>query len=403
MRPLAGAGSDREGSVAAERAPLVPIDQVADLLAERADTLARELLPLGHREGRNWIDASTRRGGLGDSMMVEISGPKRGRWKHFGANQGGDMIDLVAHVRFGGDKKAAFAWAKEYLGLAKADPAQLAAARQEAERQREVAAAAEARDQAESRRRAKALWLRGVPIVGTPVDAYLRGRGIDLRALRKPPSVLHYVEACHCTEAGLPLPAMVAIVQSPAAEFLTVHRTWLAPKAGTWASPLPPAAGSPDGARGAANGAGAWGKAQLRDAKKAYGPYLGGIIPLSRGASNRAWTDVRGDETVALAEGIETALSVAVLMPEWRVAATVALSNMGALAVPANWRRIVVCADRDRPDSRAAEALPKVLRHLAQSGAEVLVIEPDEGFKDWNDQLVAELAAAPPQPSEGVA
>lgn len=369
-------------SATTTRAPaLVSIDQVADMLAERADSLARELLPLGSRQGRNWVDASTRKGGLGDSLMVEISGHHRGRWKHFGGGEGGDMIDLVAFVRFGGDKRAALAWAKDYLDIARADPERLAAARQQAERRREEAQAADARDAAAASARAKALWLRGVPIEGTPAEAYLRTRGIDIRALTQPPSALRFLAECHCSEAGLAMPALVASVNDAGTgAFLTAHRTWIAPRAGTWSSPL------------AAHERGQWGKAALQHPKKAYSSYAGGIIPLSRGASGRRWREARGDETVALAEGIETALSVAVLMPEWRVAATVALSNMAALVVPPSWRRIVVCADRDPPDSQAAQLLPKVLRHLAQSGAEVLVIEPDAGFKDWNDQLVAELA-----------
>lgn len=370
----------------ARTSALVSIDQVADMLAERADSIARELLPLGNRQGRNWVDASTRKGGLGDSLMVEISGHHRGRWKHFGGGEGGDMIDLVAFVRFGGDKKAAFAWAKDYLDIARADPERLAAAQKQAARRREEAQAADARDAEEASRRAKALWLRGVPIEGTPGEAYLRTRGIDVRALTQPPSALRFLAECHCSEAGLAMPALVASVNhAGTGAFLTAHRTWIAPRAGTWALPLPPAQ------------AGSWGKAALQYPKKTYSAYAGGIIPLSRGASGRRWREARGDETVALAEGIETALSVAVLMPEWRVAATVALHNMGALVVPPSWRRIVVCADRDRPDSKAAELLPKVLRHLAQSGAEVLVIEPDAGFKDWNDQLVAELGQAPAQ------
>lgn len=372
-------------------AKLVTIGQVADMLADQAASLARDLLPQGHLQGRNWVDASRRNGGLGDSLMVEVSGAHRGRWKHFGANMGGDMIDLVAYVKFGGDKSAAFAWALDHLDIAKADPKKLQAARQDAARRRAEAEKQDAENLAAARGRAQALWLRGVPIGGTPAEAYLRTRGIDIRALPQPPAALRFLAQCRCTEAGLDLPALVAQVLDPnTGTFLSAHRIWIAPRAGTWASPLPPRLAGSE-ARGA-HSFGQWGKAALKEPKKAYCAYVGGIVPLSRGASGRRWREMRGDETVALAEGIETALSVAVLVPEWRVAATVSLANMARLQLPPTWRRVVVCADRDPPDSKAAGTLPGVLRALQAQGAEVAVVQPDPPHKDWNDQLQAELA-----------
>ena len=370
---------------------LISIDQVAALLAGRIEALAPELLAGGKREGREWR-AGSLAGEAGQSLGVHLTGAKAGVWCDFASGETGDALDLVAQVLFRGDKGAALRWSRRWLGLEDGDPATMATARRQAEARKAHTEKQAAEDLRQARGRAKALWLRGVPILGTPAEAYLRGRGIELRMLEHSPAALRYLAACRCTEADMDLPALVANVVEPnSGDFLTAHRVWLAPRAGAWSSPLPQ------------HQAGGWTKAALKEPKKAYCAYAGGYIPLSRGASGRRWAEMRGGEVVALAEGIETALSVAVLVPEWRVASTVSLHNMEKLKLPATWRQVVVCADRDRPDSSAAEALPRVLRALQAQGAEVRVAMPDAPHKDWNDQLQAELAEAGPQASLGVA
>jgi hypothetical protein len=358
---------------------LISIDQVAALLAGRIDALAPELLAGGKRKGREWR-AGSLAGEAGQSLGVHLTGAKAGVWCDFASGETGDALDLVAQVLFRGDKSEALKWSRRWLGLEDGDPAAMATARRQAEQRRAVADKQAAEDEERRRRGALAMWLEARPIEGTPAEAYLRGRGIDLRALGHVPAALRFHPALYCREADMKLPAMVAAIGAPDGRHVATHRTFLAPVAGSWASPLPP------------HQAGQWGKAKLREAKLTYGTYAGGFIRLTRGASQRAWREMRGDETVAFAEGIETALSVAVLVPEWRVAASVSLSNLKRVQLPPTVRRLVVCADRDPPDSRATEALAQALRALPAQGAEVFVVRPDHPFKDWNDQLQAELA-----------
>lgn len=352
---------------------LIPIDVVVQQLAARAPTLCAELLPDGRKQGPEWV-APSRWGGSRRSLSVHLTGSKAGVWADFAADKRGDALNLVAEVLFGGDVKRAFGWACSWLGLDDGRAADVATLR----RQAEVTASRRAEEDAEAterrRRQAVALWLGAEPIAGTPADAYLRARGIRLDALGKPPAALRFAPACWCAEAGAELPAMVAAIADAGGRHIATHRTYLAER--------------PD-----ADGVLAWRKAPLRDPKMTLGPMRGGFIRLSRGAGGRPWRELRADDTVAFAEGIETALSVALLVPEWRVAAAVSLSNLAALSLPPTLRRVVICADNDPPNSAAVITLKKAIDHLTRSGREVRVARPEPGIKDWNDALRQEAGA----------
>ncbi len=89
---------------------------ISRALAARAPELVRELLPAGVREGAEWRCGSIA-GEKGRSLAVHLFGSKAGLWGDFAANQAGDALDLVAAVRFRGDKGAALKWAREWLGM----------------------------------------------------------------------------------------------------------------------------------------------------------------------------------------------------------------------------------------------------------------------------------------------
>lgn len=342
------------------------------MLAGRIGALCADLLPDGRKQVHEWV-APSRWGGSARSLSVHLVGPKAGVWRDFATgDKGGDALDLVAEVLHGGDKARAIRWARTWLGIDSGDPATMQAAARQAQVSQQRQAAASAEQEERFRRKALALWRDGVPIRGTPADAYLRGRGIDLAALPRVPSALRFHGRAWNTERGTELPAMLALIQGTDGRQLAVHRTWIEPH--------------PDVPGG-------WRKARLRDAKKTLATYAGGWIPLTRGASGRRWAEARPDETVALAEGIENALSVAVLVPEWRVAATVSVANMGKIKMPASIRDVVVCADNDARNSAAVAAWTAAVNHLLAQGCQVRSERPDVGVKDWNDQLRAEQQA----------
>jgi hypothetical protein len=330
------------------------------MLADRVLALCAELLPAGSREGGYW-QVGNLAGERGKSLKVSLQGPYAGNWRDWAGNERGDALDLVAQVRFGGDVKAALAWARSWLGQDSGAPAASVLRRAP-----EVGRGADAEDMVARRRWALNLFRRGTaPITCTPAAAYLeQERGIPLGDLGRVPRALRYLEACWCSEVGRDLPAMLAAVTDAAGQYMATHRTWIMR--------------GPDGV---------WRKAPLREPRKTLGSMAGGFIPLWRGASDKPLREASAGETVAVAEGIETALSVALACPELRVLAAVSLGNMGRLILPPAVACVVLCADNDA-DPRACEAIRQAARAYAVQGRQVRVARAPVG-KDFNDTLCA--------------
>lgn len=338
------------------RPPLHSIAQIVGLLTARIDQLAADLLPGGRRQGREWV-AGDLTGAKGRGVSVCLAGDKRGVWADFsaGGRVGGDALDLVAACRTGGDKGEALKWARAWLGLG-------------AERVQEVAPAAPApapradwQAEAERRRqRGARLFGEALPWPGTPVEHYLLGRAIPRALLAHEPSAIRYHPELFCSERNRPAPAMVACIMA-GGRMVGLHQTFLERY--------------PDG----------WRKAPLRAAKKFMGAFKGGLIPLARGASGLPLGRAPDGDTIAITEGIEDALSVAIDMPEWRVAAACSSGNMQALALPAAIGEVVLCLQRDGENPAVSAAVDAAIARFAAEGRTVRAIRPPEGIKDWND------------------
>jgi hypothetical protein len=344
-------------------APLYDIGQIVGMLAQRADQLARELLPGGRREGREWTCGDLS-GAKGRGVSVCIAGPKAGVWGDFQGGSSGDALDLVAVTRCGGNKAEALKWARGWLGIGPAH-----AGRGPAPVPPRPRNLAEETEKGEKRRaRGKALWLSGSPIAGTPVEAYLAGRGIGLDALGRAPRALRFHPRVWCAERSIEAPAMLAAITA-GPDTIGVHRTYLAE-----------------------DGAGGWRKAPIRSAKKVLGQAQGGCIPLWRGASDKPLREAPEGDAVAIAEGIEDALTVALHCPEWRVLACISVGNMGEIALPEAITDVRLVFDRDGENVSSRAARDRAERRYLSEGRSVHLLTPPEGFKDFNEWHQAEVA-----------
>jgi len=337
--------------------------EISRLLAARAPELAREVLSGGHREGAEW-----RAGGLdgskGKSLGFHLYGAKAGVWADFSTGEAGDALDLVRFSRCGGDMKAALDWARAWLGL----PSEARTARiPDAPPPRRAAAETPpSRDPDAEARQAKAmaLFLAAEPrLAGTPADLYLKARSIDLAVLGRQPRALRFHPGLWNGESRRPWPALVAAVTDDRGEMTALHRTWLAQDA-----------------------TGQWRKAPLQVPKASLGQVSGGTIRLWRGASRKSLAAARPGETVVLAEGIETALSVAMACPELRVLASVSLGNMGRINLPSSVSTILIAADNDPPGSPADKALRAAAERFMRLGHTVKTAYSPVG-SDFNDCL----------------
>lgn len=207
-----------------------------------------------------------------------------------------------------------------------------------------AAASRRAIEQAEAAKRvtqALALWRESQPIGGSLAERYLRGRGITCPL----PETLRFASSCwHATAQRLP--AMVALVEG--GDDLAVHRTYL----------------RPDGS----------GKAEVEPAKAMLSAVAGGAVRL-----------VETPGPLVVAEGIETALSLAsgLLQAPAAIWAALSTSGMKALRLPAKPGRLTVAADGDAAGEQAAVALAE--RAVALGWRVSLLTAPDGG--DWNDVL----------------
>ena len=148
-----------------------------------------------------------------------------------------------------------------------------------------------------------------------------------------------------------PLPAMVALVEHVEFGPVAIHATYL----------------RADGS----------GTAAIAKPKAMFGPVGGGAVRLGI---------PRAGEWLAVAEGIETALSVAVAcaMPAW---AALSAGGIRALVLPREATHVVICADHDVSGTGQRAALDAAQRWLAE-GRHVRIAMPPEPDTDMADVLL---------------
>ena len=210
----------------------------------------------------------------------------------------------------------------------------------------------EAEQKAEAAKRAaqaKQVWTEARPIAGTLAETYLRGRGItcDLG------QVLRFHGECWHGPTAKRYPALVAAVQG--ASLSAVHRTYLR-------------------ADGSA-------KADTVPAKLMLGAVAGGAVRLTEGPG-----------PLVVAEGIETALSLAsgLLRTPATVWAALSTSGIRGLSLPDQPGRLTIAPDGDTAGREAANALGARAYAL---GWQVSLLPAPDG-RDWNDILTMKGEAA---------
>ena len=327
-------------------------------------------------------DGSELRGHGDDGALwvVETRGRKRGvALCAHDPDRSGDSFTLVAQARCGGDTRAAYAWALAWFGEAGATASGPARHRDSSGLSHGAGHRATTREEEaeqDERRRRRSLFRylsAEKSIVGTPAEAYLAGRGLGV-ALPLLSRALRFAPGCFYSYELPELPAMVApIIEPSSRKFMAAHCTYLAI--------------APDGVR----------KLNRRPAKKVWGRYEGGVIPLTRGASGKPLKEAPNDDSCLVAEGIENALAGAWLRPELRAFAGVAAGNLGNIALPEQMATVVLACDRDGENDGVARARERAVNRWLHEGRGVEFLRPSEGHEDlcaWMAAILAEERAA---------
>jgi hypothetical protein len=207
-------------------------------------------------------------------------------------------------------------------------------------------------------------WDEAAPLLpGDPVTRYLASRGLSLPPNAWPPALRYHAALPYYGDDGRykgRYPAMVAKVVDATGKPVTLHRTYL----------------TADGR-----------KAPVPKVRKLMSATLDGA---TSGGAIRLY---RLGEILAIAEGIETALSVRLMtqLPVWAAGSAGAIGN---LMVPPDVQLVVICADHDAKPEAFAIGAQKLAQRLVQEGRRAKILVPEQVGTDWND--VWQDATAPP-------
>jgi len=313
-----------------------PAADLARRLAQNAEAVCREYLSNGRREGNTWrvgdVDNTP-----GRSLIVRLTGPDSGpgaagHWVDFATAQNGDLLDLIAHTCRLHAFRDVLDEARRFLSLP----------------QQEYQRSAPARPPVPggSPEAARRLFASAKPIPDTIAAIYLRHRGIadvgDLPALRFHPTCFYRAHEGAPRETW---PALLAAVTDPGGAITGVLRTWLAR----------------DGS----------GKAPLATPRRSLGRLLGSGVRFGQ------TTDV-----LAAGEGLETVLSLRVVLPALPIVAALSATHLAGFVPPSGLRRLYIARDNDRVGRRAAEMLGT---RAHAEGIEALVLAPH--WDDFNTDL----------------
>lgn len=314
-----------------------------------------------------------RLGAKASQMSVKLKGPKRGAFIDFVSGEKGDALDFVAYALEGAitreSRMRAVEWIEDRYGLRQMDPRDRERIAAEGRAKRVALEAQAERDLAERRERARKMFYSAAPM--QPGDAawrYLTSRGVApdkvpglaRRTFRFRPDFEYWMDA-----AKPRLPAMVSAMVDRGGRLCACHITFL----------------KPDGS----------GKAAVEKAKLMWPETAGLVIRCTQGASGLGAEEAAAagiSGTVALTEGIEDALSVAMADAKPRVWAAGSLSGYAGVPDHGCADGWMVFQDNDWGKPQARRQFDEAVRRLKGFQKPVAVIRmPDHLGKDVNDAI----------------
>ncbi|ESY71795.1 DNA primase [Mesorhizobium sp. LNHC252B00] len=312
---------------------------LAQRLGRNAEAVCREYLSNGRRDGRYWLVGDVQNN-PGRSMFVRLKGAESGKgaagkWTDAATGEHGDLLDVIRESCGLVDFKDVADEARRFLSLPRHEP----------DPQPRPRPSTTPAGSPESARR---LFSMSQPITGTIVETYLRKRGITALhgtgALRFHPRCYYRPDSVSQTETW---PAMIASVTDLDGKITGAHRTWLAP----------------DGS----------GKAPVDTPRRAMGDLLGNGVRF--GVAH---------DVMSAGEGIETMLSLRMVLPQMPTVAALSAAHLGQLLFPATLRRLYIARDDDPAGDGAVQSLIERARAV---GIEAITLSPRVG--DCNEDLRA--------------
>ncbi len=318
----------------------IDASDLAYRLGRQAEAVCRHYLSNGRRQGNYWQVGDVRNS-KGRSMFVRLKdSPKgpAGKWTDAATSEHGDLLDVIRGTLGLVNFADIAGEARRFLSLPHPEPEMIAHA---------PAATSVPSGSPEAARR---LFAMSQPIIGTLAEAYLRDRGIstlhDTSSLRFHPRC-YYRPDHGPTETW---PALIAAATDLDTGMTGALRTWLNP-AGFDPVTL--------------------GKAPIDTPRRAMGDLLGHAVRFGE-----------VNDVAAAGEGIETMLSLRMVVPMMPMLAALSAAHLAAILFPATLRRLYVARDDDPAGDTAYGTLTD---RAHESGIDVIPLAP--ALADFNDDL----------------
>ncbi|MXO85232.1 virulence-associated protein E [Altererythrobacter aurantiacus] len=272
------------------------------------------------RAGREWKACCPFHSEQTPSFTIYSNGR---RFMCFGCGAEGDVFDFVSRIEGIGLRDAA-------LRLGQGEVVTT-----------NIAPLPPANDEGDRTEEARSIWRNAVPATGTPVEAYLRWRGISIPI----PETIRFARLQY-GKRGREYPCLVAVVTGPDNRLCGIQRTYLA-----------------DDGRG---------KADVPKPKLSLGRVRCGAIRLAPVSRH-----------LTVCEGLEDGLSLqeAIGGPVWVACGA---SNLPSMRLPDFVRDVAIGGDNDASGRAAAE---NAARTMSARGHGVRVFYPSPPHKDFNEEL----------------
>ena len=337
-RNLARADSSRQYSKPSQEAQYFSIDQVLSGLKNHAKEIATGILGQPNKRSTNDTLYFGKNKG---SLCVTVSGKNSGLWHDFSSGEGGNLIGLAAR-EYGLKFKDALKYCANQLGISPDAAAQhmQPIARSESSELRTNEPSAE---QLKKTAYAQKIFANSNLAKGSLAEAYLNKRGINIEHTQDI-RFAHVFEP----ETKKTMPALVIAGRDSNGEVQTVQVTYLNDDAT---------------------------KAKLQVPKRSYGRFEGATVLIQQGQGS----------TIAVAEGLETGLSIANTNPDLSV--SISFGTVSKISVGEDKTTVIICADNDINNPGTKKGVAKAIGNFTAANKLVYIVQPEQEGSDFNDLL----------------
>ncbi len=204
------------------------------------------------------------------------------------------------------------------------------------------------------------LYHKGIPIAGTLAEKYLRKHR---RINGELPTDFRFVKSTWHLDTKEYPPALLAPIRDKDSQVIGVVRIFL----------------NKDGSKYSKTYRDECGNLEKATPKANLGLSSHGAVTVQQGTI---------PTTLWVAEGIETALSIAKARPNDTVMASLSVNQLKNIPVGPEVQKVIICADNDGSSSNSQAALEKAIQHHLAVGRQVFITMPEGKEKcDFNDLL----------------